>query len=132
MGASLRVLGVTGFRLIPCRGIMSSGRITLTNSTNELDKPLVEKPPAKNESSEAGKIFFFCILSVISSVFIAICMKEVMENGFPFPLTVSWVAYVFTWLFYVVMKATNLWQPEKEADGSDKNMPAMENIKVAV
>merc|ERR1719446_1396359 len=59
-------------------------------------------------------------------------MKSVMEHGFPFPLTVSWVAYVFTWLFYVGIKAAKIWSPEKDEKGNDKNMPAVENIKVAV
>merc|ERR1719313_376660 len=59
-------------------------------------------------------------------------MKSVMEHGFPFPLTVSWVAYVFTWLFYVGIKAGKIWQPEKDESGNEKNMPAIENIKVAV
>merc|ERR1719326_1339341 len=55
-----------------------------------------------------------------------------MEGGFPFPLTVSWVAYVFTWLFYVGIKAGGIWKPDMDESGNEKNMPAIENIKVAV
>jgi len=108
----------------------ASGRITLSAvpllSNDEV------KEVKKNDSGEAGKIIFFCVLSVLSSVFIAICMKKVMEMGFPFPLTVSWIAYVFTWLFYLVIKAAGIWSPEKDKEGNEKNLPAIENIKVAV
>jgi len=95
------------------------------------DLPPIEEVN-KKDSKEATKIVFFCVLSILSSVFIAICMKKVMEMGFPFPLTVSWVAYVFTWLFYVAIKAAGIWSPQKDKEGNDKNMPAIENIKVAV
>merc|ERR1719272_593259 len=56
-----------------------------------------------------------------------------MKLGFPFPLTISWISYVFTWFFYVAMKAAGLWSPDKDKEtGGDKNLPAIENIKVAV
>ena len=47
-------------------------------------------------------------------------MKSVMEHGFPFPLTVSWVAYVFTWLFYIGIKAT---APMQLASGHSLHEP---------
>jgi len=99
---------------------------------NHLLTPAEKPKAAESDSKAAAVIAFFCVLSVLSSVFIAICMKSVMETGFPFPLTVSWIAYVFTWLFYVVIKATGFWKPDKNKDGTDKSMPASENIKVAV
>jgi len=96
----------------------------------EGEKP--RKEVTQTDSQAAIYIGFFCVLSVASSVFIAICMKEVMKHGFPFPLTIGWVAYVFTWLFYQAIKAAKIWAPEKDEAGNDKNLPAMENIKVAV
>jgi len=114
---------------------MSTGRVTLGALPQEMNKtPLLDnqKEEKKSESSEAGKIVFFCILSVLSSVFIAICMKKVMEMGFPFPLTVSWIAYVFTWLFYKAIRVAGIWKPEQDKDGNDKNLSAVENIKVSV
>ena len=39
---------------------------------------------------------------------------------------------MFTWLFYLVIKVTGFWSPEKDKQGNDKSLPAMENIKVAV
>jgi len=108
----------------------ASGR--LSAGQTPLLEPQAEKKEEQSDKQAAAQIAFFCVLSVISSVFIAICMKSVMEHGFPFPLTVSWVAYVFTWLFYVGIKAGGIWKPDKDEDGNDKNMPAIENIKVAV
>merc|ERR1719454_2533074 len=55
-----------------------------------------------------------------------------MTRGFPFPLTVSWVAYCFTWIFYEAIKIGGIWKPEKDAAGNEKNMPLIENMKVAV
>jgi len=109
----------------------ASGRLS-AGATPLLSHEEPKKEVKKDESKEAAQIVFFCVLSVLSSVFIAICMKKVMEMGFPFPLTVSWVAYVFTWIFYQVIKATGMWSPEKDNAGNEKNMPAVENIKVAV
>jgi len=106
-----------------------SGPFTSGTSTPFLDKQ-VQKP--QSDAQAAVKILFFCVLSVLSSVFIAICMKEVMEQGFAFPLTMSWVAYVFTWLFYCFIKAVGFWTPEKDKQGNAKSLPAIENIKVAV
>jgi len=109
---------------------------------NTLSGPLLnvaelEAPPKEEkkqtDSQAAAYIAFFCFLSIISSVFIAICIKEVMKLGFPFPLTISWISYVFTWFFYVAMKAAGLWSPDKDKEtGGDKVLPAIENIKVAV
>jgi len=109
-------------------------------TTKALSNPLLpvvedqqpKKVVAQTDSQAAGQIAFFCVLSVASSVFIAICMKEVMERGFAFPLTISWIAYVFTWIFYVAIKVGGIWSPDKDEAGNEKNLPAIENIKVAV
>jgi len=108
----------------------------LANVDSEPLLNVAEAAPAKkveqSDSQAATQIAFFCVLSVASSVFIAISMKSVMEHGFLFPLTISWIAYVFTYLFYVGMKAGKVWSPDKDEAGNDKYLPAIENIKVAV
>jgi len=108
----------------------------LANVDSEPLLNVAEAAPVKKveqtDSQAAGQIAFFCVLSVASSVFIAISMKSVMEQGFLFPLTISWIAYVFTYLFYQGMKMGKLWSPDKDEAGNDKFLPAIENIKVAV
>jgi len=44
----------------------------------------------------------------------------------------SWIAYVFTWLYYVILKATGAWVPQKREDGTQASLPMIENIKVAL
>merc|ERR1719263_1822358 len=60
----------------------------------------------------------------MSSVMIVLCNKEVFENGFPFPLTMSWIAYCFTLLYYKVLGWSGAWTKQKD-------MPLIENCKVA-
>jgi len=86
----------------------------------------------KPAMSGALAIAMYIIASVISSVFIVLCNKEVFQHGFPFPLTMSWIAYVFTWLYYVILKATGAWVPQRREDGTQASLPMIENIKVAL
>lgn len=44
----------------------------------------------------------------------------------------SFIAYVFTWLYYVAIRATGAWVPAKDDEGKDKCLPMIENIKVAL
>jgi hypothetical protein len=75
-------------------------------------------------SSGAGLLTFYILGSVFSSVFIVLCNKAVFTRGFSFPLTVSFIAYVFTWLYYEVLKLTGAWKPSGA-------LPLIENFKVA-
>jgi len=112
---------------------MASGPLT---SISNLSEPLVDKKgDTRKQLAMTGVVgvVVYIVASIISSVFIVLCNKEVFQHGFPFPLTMSWIAYVFTWLYYVAMKGSGAWVPQKdEATGKDKSLPMIENIKVAL
>jgi len=75
--------------------------------------------------SSAFMVSVYILGSVISAVLIVMCNKAVFERGFPFPLTVSFVAYVFTWLYYIALEMSGAWKPAKK-------LPSMESFKVAL
>merc|ERR1719163_1704186 len=82
--------------------------------------------PGKGQGpSGTFMVVAYIIGSVFSSVLIVLCNKEVFQLGFPFPLTVSCIAYGFTWLYYKVLAASGAWTKQKD-------LPAIENIKVAL
>lgn len=90
-----------------------------------LNEPLVKEPEKKPMLSGAAFVVIYIIGSIMSSVLIVLCNKEVFENGFPFPLTMSFIAYCFTWLYYQLLQVSGAWT--KKGD-----LPAIENIKVAL
>jgi len=70
-------------------------------------------------------VVVFIIGSIISGVLIVVCNKEVLEHGFPFPLTMSFVAYLFTYVYYKFLEFSGAWKK-----GGD--LPVIENVKVAL
>jgi len=89
-------------------------------------QPLLGKDaPAKSGMGGTGTFVAYILASILSSVFIVLCNKEVFARGFAFPLTVSFIAYVFTWLYYVALRLTGAFVPVK-------SLPVIENVKVAL
>lgn len=90
-----------------------------------LKQPLVNNASAQKGPSGTVVVTVYILGSIFSSVFIVLCNKAVFKSGFSFPLTVSWVAYVFTWLYYVALEMSGAWTPSGR-------LPAIENFKVAL
>jgi len=91
---------------------------------SQLAAPLVPKADAGGGPSGTTMVVVYILGSIMSSVLIVLCNKEVFVHGFPYPLTMSFIAYCFTWLYYKILGASGAW--EKKAD-----LPAIESIKVA-
>jgi len=75
--------------------------------------------------SGASFVVVYIVGSILSSVLIVMCSKELFECGFAFPLTMSSVAYAFTYLYYKVLELSGAWKPQGRLSRS-------ENIKVAL
>jgi solute carrier family 35 protein E3 len=82
---------------------------------------------AKQGGGPSGAIMvtIYILGSIFSSVFVVLCNKAVFTRGFSFPLTVSFIAYMFTWLYYVVLEMSGAWKPSAK-------LPNIENFKVAL
>jgi len=91
-----------------------------------LDKSLLDPGPSQEKQGK-GVVYFLVMVigSIMSSVLIVLCNKEVFEHGAPFPLTMSFIAYVFTWLYYVILNSMGVFKKEGK-------VPLMENVKVAL